>query len=125
MTLTALDQELINLGAFAEQTAATLVAAKNPAYAGVISTLTQTTQAIAAAANPTGSAQATQLSGDVVAAIQPATTAVNALVSKTSTPTQKASGIVALLGLGEELIPETITFFEGLFAKKPTTPAAS
>jgi hypothetical protein len=117
MQLNAIEQELLNVAALFGQTIGTAAAAKNPAYASVISTGQSAIQAINTAVNPGSSVTVTTLANDTAAAVQPATAAVGTLLSKSATPAAKASAITALIGVAEEIIPDAIKAFEAVFAK--------
>lgn len=122
MSLTAIETELVNIGALLGQTLGTVAAANNPAYSSILSNGKAVLASISASVNPTGAAAITTLAGDTAAAIQPATAAISTVLSKTATPTQKASAIATIIGEAEQLIPEAITVIESIFKK---TPAAS
>jgi hypothetical protein len=117
-----LEQELVNVGAILEQTFATASASKNPAYAGLISQTQTLVSGITATVNPTGAAAATQISQDLVATLQPATAAVSTVMSKTSTPNQKAAAIGALLAAAEVDVTDIYDFF---FKKSTPAPVAA
>lgn len=123
MKLNALEQELVNIASIVEQTIGTAAAAKNPAYAALINTGLGLVQQVNAAVNPDKSAQATVVAADLSATIQPATTAVAALTSKTATPNAKAAALTTLFS-GVELVAEDIwEFFKPTVT--PVTPPAT
>jgi broad specificity polyphosphatase/5'/3'-nucleotidase SurE len=109
--MNAIEQELVNVAAIAADTVGTLAAAKNPAYASLIQLGQSFVDSVNSQVNPTGAATATQLSGTIAAAIQPATTAVKTVASSASTAPQKAAAITGLLGLLQSVGAEFAALF--------------
>ena len=131
MSLSTLEQNLLNLVDSLTKVGAQLVAANNPAYANLIPLATGTIDEINAKLNPGAAAAVTtinQAATDITAGIVPGTQAVEALTSKTATATEKASAVGTLLGTIETIGGDVISFFHHpspTSATQPPTPAVT
>lgn len=110
MSLNPIEQELVNVGTILLDTLGTVAAAKNPAYASLIQTGQGFLNSLNASVNPTQAPASATLSGDVAAAIQPATSAVSTVLSKSAAAPAKAAAAATLLseveGIGAAIVSE-------------------
>lgn len=125
MALSALETDVLNVISLAEQAAAALVAAKNPNYSGIISTVsTLSSTAVAALGVP---AVTSTLPQDLVANVVPTISAVNTITSKTATSAQKAAALTTALTavtvVGEDIWNFIASVFTHPTAGTPTPPA--
>jgi hydrogenase maturation factor len=127
--MNALEQDVLNVVALAEKAAAALVSANNPKYAGVIATISSLSSSAASAVGVP--AVTSTLPEDLAANVAPTINAVNTLVSKTATSTQKAAALTSALTsvtvIGEDIWSFVAQMFSHptAVAPAPATPPAA
>lgn len=124
--LSALEQDLVNVGLLAAKVAAALVSANNPQYASSIATANSFSASVASALAPGSAAPESTLPADLVASIVPATSAVETILSKTASATQKATAVSTLIGDVEVVGADVWNAISGIFKAKaaPAAPAS-
>lgn len=121
--LSPLEQEVLNVLGLAEQVGAALVAANNPSYAPIISTLGSAVSSGVSTLTPGVAAPASTLAQDVVSSVIPSASAINTLGSKTASSAQKAAAVTTLLTTAETIGEDVWSAISAIFVKKVTTPA--
>lgn len=108
MSLTPLEQEIVNIGNLVLQTVGSLVASKNPAYASLISLGTSLANEVTTNVVPGATSTSSNVPTEVAAAVQPVTSALSTIKSGASSATVKAGAVQAV-------VSEVVTIGEDIF----------
>jgi hypothetical protein len=126
MSLTSLEENLLNLADTVAQVAGQLVASNNPEYKPLIQTGTALLDGINQKLNPSAPAAASQISAAasaVASGVTPVVHAVQTVGSGSATASQKASALGSLIGTIETIGGDIISLFHAPSPSAAVPPA--